>query len=71
MAGYDISKSANALSRRLNQIRSNLLEGLDIEVIISRLTTSSNRIGKANTSYVKIRRIPPVPPISIEEQNRE
>jgi hypothetical protein len=36
-------KSPNALSRRLNQIRSNLLEGLGIEVTISRTTTTTNQ----------------------------
>jgi hypothetical protein len=64
-------KSPNVLTRRLNQIRSNLLEGLGIEVIISRLTTSRNGGGKANTSYMKIRKIPPVSPIPPAEQNHE
>jgi hypothetical protein len=64
-------KSPNVLSRRLNQIRSNLLEGLGIEVIISRVTTSRNGEGKANTSYLKIRKIPPVSPIPPAEKNHE
>jgi hypothetical protein len=65
-------KSPNVLSRRLNQIRSNLLEGLGIEVMISRVTTSKNGGGgKANTSYMKIRKIPPVSPIPPAEQNHE
>jgi hypothetical protein len=64
-------KSPNALSRRLNQIRSNLLEGLGIEVTISRVTTSKNGEGKSNTSYLKIRKIPPVSPIPPAEQNHE
>ena len=63
-------KSPNALSRRLNQIRSNLLEGLGIEVTISRLTTDRNG-SKANTSYLKIGKIPPVSPIHPAEQNHE
>ena len=67
-------KSPNALTRRLNQIRSNLLEGLGIEVIISRVTTSKNErggLGKANTSYLKIRKIPPISPIPPVEQSHE
>jgi hypothetical protein len=36
-------KSPSALSRRLNQIRSNLLEGLGIEVTINRKTTVKNK----------------------------
>jgi hypothetical protein len=63
-------KSPNALSRRLNQIRSNLLEGLGIEVTISRLTTDRNG-SKANTSYIKIRKIPPVSPIPPADQIHE
>jgi hypothetical protein len=63
-------KSPNALSRRLNQIRSNLLEGLGVEVTISRLTTDRNG-SKANTSYLKIGKIPPVSPIHPAEQNHE
>ena len=54
-------KSSNALTRRLNQIRSNLLEGLGIEVIITRIT--KNLKGKVNTSSIKIRKISPVSPI--------
>ena len=52
-------KSANSLSRRLNSIRSNLLEGLGIEVIIDRDT-------KSNTSLIKVRKIPPLFPVSPE-----
>ncbi|MFL6355914.1 MAG: hypothetical protein ACJ71C_05090, partial [Nitrososphaeraceae archaeon] len=44
-------KSPSALSRRLNQIRSNLLEGLGIEVTISRQNKN-----KANTAYIEIRK---------------
>lgn len=51
-------KCPSALSRRLNQIRSNLLEGLGIEVTISRKTIIKNK-SKANTAYIEIRKIPP------------
>jgi predicted RNA-binding protein with TRAM domain len=65
-------KSPNALSRRLNQIRSNLLEGLEIEVTISRTTTAKNKDkNKVNTSTIEIRKIPPVSPIPPVKQNHE
>ena len=48
-------KSANSLTRRLKSIRSNLLEGLGIEVIIE-------RDSKLNTSILKVRKISPVSP---------
>jgi hypothetical protein len=59
-------KSPSALSRRLKQIRSNLLEGLGIEVTISRKNKS-----KANTAYIQIRKISPVSPIPPVQQNHE
>ena len=63
-------KSPNVLSRRLNQIRSNLLEGLGIEVAIGRITTNKNGT-KVNTSYINMRKISPVCPISPAGQNHE
>jgi hypothetical protein len=63
-------KSPNALSRRLNQIRSNLLEGLEIEVTISRTTTTKDK-NKVNTATMEIRKISPVSPISPVRQNHE
>jgi hypothetical protein len=59
-------KSSSALSRRLNQIRSNLLEGLGIEVTISRKNKS-----KANTAYIEIRKIPPMSPMPPATQIHE
>jgi hypothetical protein len=59
-------KSPSALSRRLNQIRSNLFEGLGIEVTISRKNKS-----KANTAYIEIRKIPPMSPMPPVTQNHE
>jgi len=53
-------KSPNALSRRLNQIRSNLLEGLGIKVTISRTTTTKDKKSKVNNVTIGIRKIPPV-----------
>jgi hypothetical protein len=49
-------KSPNSLSRRLNQIRSNLLEGLGIEVTIKRTTTTEDK-KKVNTATIEIRKI--------------
>ena len=48
-------KAANSVTKRLNQIRSNLLEGLGISVTIDRDT-------KRNTSSIKIVKQPPEPP---------
>jgi hypothetical protein len=62
-------KSVNVLSRRLNQIRSNLLEGLGINVTISRIANKSR--GKINTSYIKMWKIPPICPIPPIDQNYE
>jgi hypothetical protein len=64
-------KSPNALSRRLNQIRSNLLEGLEIEVIIKRTTTNKDKKSKVNTATIEIRKISPISPISPVKQNHE
>jgi hypothetical protein len=63
-------KSPNSLSRRHNQIRSNMLEGLGIEVTISRTTTTKNK-SKVNTATIEIRKISPVSPISPAMQNHE
>jgi hypothetical protein len=46
------------------------LEGLGIEVTIIRITTGGNS-SKANTSYLKIRKIPPAPPIAPVSENHE
>ena len=63
-------KEVRWLTRRLNQIRSNLLEGLGIEVIIDRLSsTREEEEKKKNTSYLKIRKITPLSPLSPPGQN--
>jgi hypothetical protein len=59
-------KAPNVLTRRLNQIKSNLLEGLNIEVTIDRVTRSSEK-RSFNTSTVRIRKISPEPPEPPEE----
>jgi hypothetical protein len=51
-------KAPNSLSRRLNEIRSNLLEGLNIQVTIDRKTTGD----KVNTATIKVQKISPERP---------
>lgn len=55
-------KAANTVTKRLNQIRSNLLEGLGISVIINRDT-------KKNTSSIKMVKQSPEPPEPPESEN--
>ena len=55
-------KAANSVTKRLNQIRSNLLEGLGISVTIDRDT-------KKNTSSIKIVKQPPELPKPQELEN--
>jgi hypothetical protein len=62
-------KEVRWLTRWLNQIRSNLLEGLGIEVIIDRLSSTREEEEKKNTSYLKIRKITPLSPLSPPGQN--
>jgi hypothetical protein len=63
-------KSANWLSKRLNQIGSNLLEGLKIDVSVTR-TIKDPTTGKVNMSSVKLRKIAPIPPIPPTDQDHE
>jgi len=60
-------KSPSALVRRLNTIRSNLLEGLGIKVRIDRITVGDK--ARKNTSTIRIEKIPPLAPLSPSEQN--
>jgi hypothetical protein len=48
--------AANWLTRSLNKIRSNLLEGLKIEITLRRLTKDENY--KKNTTTIKVRKMP-------------
>jgi hypothetical protein len=59
-------KSPSALVRRLNTIRSNLLEGLGIKVRIDRITVGDK--ARKNTSTIRIEKIPPLAPLSPPEQ---
>jgi hypothetical protein len=56
-------KEVRWLTRRLNQIRSNLVEGLGINVTTHRDTV-------ANTSTIKVCKMTPVIPMTPESQNR-
>ena len=64
-------KNATALSRRLNKIKSNLREGLGIEIIIDRITSGKGNKKQMNTVILKIRRIPPVAPVAPVRANDE
>ena len=62
---------ANVLSRKIREIKSNLLDGFDIEVQIGRATKEVKEKGiKLNTSTIKIRKIAPLPPVSPIDQNQ-
>ena len=62
-------KSLNVLTRRLDQIRSNLLEGLGISITVERNTAGKNK--KKNTSSINIWKISPLPPLPPLDQNYE
>jgi hypothetical protein len=61
-------KEVRWLTRRLNQIRSNLLEGLGIDITIDRVTSTEDQ-KKKNTSIIKIRKITPLIPLTPPVQN--
>jgi len=64
-------KGPQAISRRLNKIKSNLREGLLIEVIVDRITSGKGNKKQLNTAIIKIRKISPIPPISPVSKNDE
>ena len=64
-------KSSQAISRKLNKIKSNLREGLSIEVIVGRITSGKGNKKQLNTAIIKIRKISPIPPISPVSKNDE
>ena len=55
----------------MNKIKSNLREGLSIEVIVGRITSGKGNRNKINTAIIKIRKISPIPPISPVSKNDE
>ena len=62
-------KSPQAISRRLNKIKSNLREGLEIEVIVDRITSGKTNKKQLNTAIIKIRKISPISPLSPVSEN--
>jgi len=64
-------KNPTAVSRRLNRIRSNLREGLGIEVIIDKITAGKGNTKLKNTTLIKIRKIPPLAPLAPLSENQE
>ena len=64
-------KNPQAISRKLNKIKSNLREGLFIEVIVDRITSGKGNKKQLNTAIIKIRKISPIPPISPVSKNDE
>jgi hypothetical protein len=64
-------KSSQTISRKLNKIKSNLREGLSIEVIVGRITSGKGNKKQLNTAIIKIRKIPPIPPVSPVSKNDE
>jgi hypothetical protein len=64
-------KNGIALSRRLNKIKSNLREGLGIEIIIDRITSGKGNKKQMNTAIIKIRKISPFTPVSPANKNDE
>ncbi|MGC2573942.1 MAG: hypothetical protein WA364_20695, partial [Candidatus Nitrosopolaris sp.] len=72
-------KAPNYLTRWLRPILSNLREGLGINIVIGRQTTSSNgenrsdnnnNSRKKNTSTIRIEKVSPLPPPSPPSQNQ-
>jgi hypothetical protein len=64
-------KNPQVISRKLNKIKSNLREGLSIEVIVDRITAGKGNKKQLNTAIIKILKIPPIPPISPVSKNDE
>lgn len=72
--GVDTSKfpkQPNSLTVRLKRIKSNLRDGLGIEVIIERITSGKGNKKCLNTTLIKIRKISPISPISPVNENDE
>jgi hypothetical protein len=57
-------KGPQAITRRLNKIKSNLREGLGIEVIVDRITSGKGNKKYINNAIIKIKKITPISPIS-------
>ena len=56
----------------MNKIKSNLRDGLGIEIIVDRITSGKGKKKKfINNAIIKIRKISPIPPISPVSKNCE
>lgn len=68
-------RGPQSISRQLNKIKSNLREGLGIEVIVDRITSGKGNSKLKNTTLIKIRKVSPLPPLSplseIDEGNED
>ena len=62
-------KRPQAVSRQLNKIKSNLRDGLGIEVIVDRITSGKGNKKQINTAIIKIRKISPISPVSPVSEN--
>jgi hypothetical protein len=56
-------RATNSLTKRIKQIQSNLLEGLGVKITIS-------RDNKMNTSTIRLKKEPPLPPEPPKDQNQ-
>ncbi|MGD1838709.1 MAG: bifunctional DNA primase/polymerase, partial [Nitrososphaeraceae archaeon] len=57
-------KTATSVSQRLNKIKSNLREGLGIEITVGRITSGNGNKKLMNTAIIKIRKLSPVAPVA-------
>jgi hypothetical protein len=64
-------RGPQSISRQLNKIKSNLREGLGIEVIVDRNASVKGNKKQRNTAIIKIRKVSPLSPLSPSNQNDE
>ena len=57
-------KNPQSISRQLNKIKSNLRDGLGIEVIVDRITSGKGNKKQLNNAIIKMRKISPISPVS-------
>lgn len=64
-------KNPQSISRQLNNLKSNLREGLGIEVNVGRITSGKGNKKHMNTAIIKIRKISLISPVSPVSRNCE
>ena len=64
-------KTPQSISRQLNKIKSNLREGLGIEVMVKRITSGKGNTKFKNTTIINIRKVSPLSPLPPLNQNYE